>query len=162
MNSKVIMLAIVSLGLVPGSACAAAPSDQASEQAALSQCVALKTSGADRILTARWLFAVMSKSSQIADLSAVTPERAKSINQDFAKLVARLVSKDCIDQVRPLAAVSVEDAFGQVGTALGHTAMKELMSGNEFEKAIGEYTDFLSVDDFKPLMDSLPTKAKQP
>ena len=52
MNSKVIMLAIVSLGLVPGSACAAAPSDQASEQAALSQCVALKTSGADRILTA--------------------------------------------------------------------------------------------------------------
>jgi hypothetical protein len=30
------------------------------------------------------------------------------------------------------------------------------------EKGIGDYADFISKDDFKPLMDSLPTKAKQP
>lgn len=162
MSSKVIIIAVASASLMSGPAWAGSPSGETSEQAALAQCVALKTTGADRVLTARWLFAVLSKSSQIADLSAVTPEQTKSINQDFAKLVARLVTKDCIDEVRPLAAANVDDAFGQVGEALGETAMKELMNAKEVEKAIGEYANFLSEDDFKPLIDTLPKKAKQP
>jgi hypothetical protein len=130
------------------------------ERAALSQCVALRTTGADRLLTARWLFAVMAKSPQLGDLSAVTPERTKEINQEFAKLVTRLVTKDCVDQVRPVAAGKVEDAFEQVGSALGQTAMTELISGKEVDKGISAYTDFLNRDDFKPLMDALDNKAK--
>jgi len=77
MSSKVMMLAVAAMtGLMSKSALGAPPS-QTPEQAALSQCVALRTTGADRILTARWLFAVMSKSPQIVDLSAVTTERTK-------------------------------------------------------------------------------------
>ncbi len=102
----------------------------------------------------------MSKSPQIVDLSAVTAERSKELDQDFAKLLTRIVTKDCVDQVRPIAAISTEDAFGQVGEALGETAMKELMGGTEAAKALKAYTDYLSEADFKPLMDSLPKKTK--
>jgi hypothetical protein len=79
--------------MISQSAFGASSSQAAAEQAALSQCVSLRTTGADRILTARWLFAVMSKSPQIADLSTVSAERSKDLNQGFAKLITRLVAK---------------------------------------------------------------------
>ena len=157
-----MMLAAAAMaGLMSGSALGAPSSHETAEYAALSQCIALQTTGADRIMTARWLFAIMSKSPQIADLSAVTAERTRELNQNLAKLLTRLITKDCIDQVRPIAAAgSAKEAFEQVGQALGETAMNELLSGKEAEKGLAEYTEFLSEDDFKPLMDSLPKKSK--
>jgi len=74
--------------------------------------------------------------------------------------MARLITKDCIDQVRPLAAGDIKDAFEQVGGALGEIAMKELMTGKEVDKAVGAYGQYLSEEDFKPLMESLPKKSR--
>ena len=116
--------------------------------------------GADRIMTARWLFAMMSKSSQIADLSAVTPERTKELNQGFARLLTRLVTKDCTNEVRPVVAGNLEQGFALVGKALGETAINELMSDKEVDKSMGAYTEFLSEQDFKAFMDSLPKGTK--
>ena len=147
-------------GLLSDPAWSAQLSDGATQQAALAQCVSLKTTGADRILTARWLFAVMSKSPQIVDLSAVTAERTRELNQSFAGLLTRIVTKDCVNEVRPIAAGKVKDAFEQVGAALGETAMTELMSGKEVDKEVGAYADFLSEEDFKPLIDSLPNRTR--
>lgn len=127
------------------------------EQPSLSQCIALHTTGADRILTARWLFAVMAKSPQIADLAAVTPERTAELDKAFARLMVRIANQDCINQLRPLAAGNLKDAFEQVGKGLGETAMGELMGGKEVDKGIAAYTEYLSEDDFKPLMDGIPT-----
>lgn len=129
-------------------------------QTPLAQCVVLRTSGADRLLVARWLFAVMAKSPQIADLSAVTVADTDELNRAFAKLMTRIVTKDCLQEVRPLAVANFEDAFEQVGGALGATAMNELMGTKWVDKAIGAYTEYLSKDAFNPLTDSLPKKAK--
>jgi hypothetical protein len=38
--------------------------------------------------------------------------------------------------------------------------MGELMAGKEVDKSLGAYAKYLSEDDFKPLMDSLPKKAR--
>ena len=138
----------------------AQPSAGAAEQTALTQCVSMKTTGADRMLTARWLFAMMAKSPQITELSAVTAERRKQLDQGFAKLFTRLVTKDCADEVRPLAAANLQHAFGDVGKALGETAMEELMNGKDVDEAMGAYAEFISEDDFQAFMDSLPQKAK--
>jgi hypothetical protein len=153
-------LAIAVMALQSAQAAMGAPSVQTTaKQPSLSQCIAMRTTGADRMLTAQWLFAVMSKSPQIAHLSAVTAERTSELDKDFARLMARLITKDCIDQVRPLAAGDVKDAFEQVGGALGEIAMKELMTGKEVDKGVGAYGQYLSEEDFKPLMDSLPKKS---
>jgi hypothetical protein len=153
-------LAIVGLAVLSSQAATAAPSTQKASEQSISQCVAMRTTGEDRILTARWLFAVMSKSPQMTDLSAVTAQRTLEIDKDFARLMARIVTKDCIDQVRPLAASDLNNAFEQVGEALGIIAMAELMAGKEVDKSLGAYAKYLSEDDFKPLMDSLPKKAR--
>lgn len=129
--------------------------------ASLEQCVALQTSGADRILTARWLFAVMSTSPQIADLAAVTSGETIKLNKNFAQLLTRLVAKDCVEQVRPLAEQNPTAAFESAGRALGEIAMKELMQGKEVDKSVSAYTDYLSEADFKSLFDSLPKKSSK-
>lgn len=157
MNLRTV-LAIAAVTTTSQPAFAAQPSPEAKE--ALAQCVALQTTGADRIVTARWLFAVMATSPQIADLATISADRRKDIDQQFAKLLTRLVTKDCINQVRPIAAVNMDDAFGQVGEALGERAMGELMAGKETDKAFKAYVDYISEDDFKPLTDTLPKKAK--
>jgi hypothetical protein len=147
-------------GLMSQAAWCVQPSEGAAGQAALTQCVSMHTTGADRMHTARWLFAMMATSPQIADLSAVTAERTKELNQGFARLFTRLITKDCAAEVRPVAAANLEDAFEKVGKALGETAMNELMNGKEVDKATGAFTDFISEDEFKPFIESLPKKSK--
>lgn len=124
-------------------------------EAALSECVVMRTTGADRVLTAQWMFAAMAKSPQIADLAAVTDQRKVEFDKAFGQLMTRIVMKDCLDQMRPVAAKDFEHAFEVVGRALGEVAMQELMGNEKVDKAIGAYTDYLSEDDFKPLVESI-------
>lgn len=102
----------------------------------------------------------MSKSPQISELSAVTTEQTLKFDKAVARLMVRIVTKDCMDQVRPLAADDLKGAFEQVGAALGEIAMGELMAGNEVYKGVEAYAEHFSEDDFKPLMDSLPKKSR--
>jgi hypothetical protein len=160
MNFKRTLALGALAGLMSQPAWSAQPAEGATEEAALSQCVALKTTGADRLLTARWLLAMMTKSPQIGEFSTVDADRTKELNRDFANLFTRIITKDCAAEMRPVAAVSVVDAFGQVGKDLGEIAMNELMSDKAVDKAMGEYAAFLSEDDFKPFLDSLPKKSQ--
>lgn len=134
----------------------AASQQPTEEQAALSQCVVLRTTGADRVLTAQWIFAAMTKSPHIADLSVISDQRKAQIDRSFGQLLTRIVMKDCLEQIRPLASHDLQAAFELTGQALGEVAMQELMGNERVDKAIGDYTDYLSEDDFKLLIDSLP------
>jgi hypothetical protein len=160
MRMKVRFAVAAVIILSAQAAMGAPPLQTTAQQGSIVQCVVMRTTGADRMLTAQWLFAVMSKSPQIAPLSAVTADRTSQLNKDFARLMVRLANKDCIDQVRPLAADDLKGAFGQVGAALGQIAMQELMSGKEVDEAVEAYANYLSESDFKALMDSLPKKSR--
>ncbi len=122
---------------------------------ALPQCVVMRTTGADRLLTAQWMFAAMARSPQIADLAAVTDQRKVELDKAFAKLLTRIIMKECLAQVRPLAGKDLKGAFEAVGRALGEVAMQELLGNDKVDKAIGAYTDYLAEGDFKPLIDSI-------
>ena len=100
----------------------------------------------------------MAKSPQIAELSAVNDQRRVELDKAFGKLLTRIVMKDCFAEVQPVAAENFEDAFELVGRSLGEVAMQEVMGNENVDKAIAAYTDYLSEDDFKPLMDSLPKR----
>jgi hypothetical protein len=154
MKLKVVAFAVMA-GLA-GQAASAAPSPDAVDgQAAVAQCVVMRTTGADRALTAQWIFAAMSRSPHIADLSAVSDSRKAELDKAFGQLLTRIVMKECLEQVRPLAIVDLTNAFEVVGKALGEVAMQELLGNPSVDKAIGAYTEYLSEDDFKPLIESI-------
>ena len=152
---KSALLAMGLLAVVAQPSAAAPASGAEAQRAELAQCVEMRTSGADRTLTAQWMFSAMAKSPHIASLASVSDQRRTELNKAFAQILTRLVIKDCLEQVRPLAIANLEDAFEVVGRALGEVAMQELMGNPDVDKAIGAYADFLSEDEFKPLTDSL-------
>jgi hypothetical protein len=153
MKSAIMALGFLTVAAQPSAAAPASGTE--AQKAELTQCVVMRTSGADRTLTAQWMFAAMSKSPHIASLSAVSDQRRTELNKAFAQLLTRLVIKDCLEQVRPLAVANLEESFEVVGRALGEVAMQELMGNPDVDKAIGAYADFLSENEFKPLIDSL-------
>lgn len=152
---KLIVSALAVMAGLLAQPASAAPAGTDAEQAALAQCVAMRTTGADRALTAQWIFAAMAKSPHIADLSAVSDQRRAELDKGFGGLITRIVVKDCLEQMRPLAAKDLQGAFEMAGKALGEIAMQELMGNPAVDKAIGAYTEYLSEDDFKPLMDGI-------
>lgn len=153
---KSIVVAFSMLGsLAASSASAAEAPDAAANRDAAAQCVVMRTTGADRALTAQWIFAAMSRSPHIADLSAVSDQRKADLDKAFGQLLTRIVMKECLAQVKPLAEVNLTDAFEVVGKALGEVAMQELMGNPNVDKAIAAYTDYLSEEDFKPLIDGI-------
>ena len=154
MKSKLVGFAVVA-GLAAQAASAAPSPDTSDGRAAVAQCVVMRTTGADRALTAQWIFAAMSRSPHIADLSTVSDSRKAELDKAFGQLLTRIVMKECLEQVRPLAAVDLTEAFEVVGKALGEVAMQELLGNPDVDKAIGAYTDYLSEEDFKPLIDSI-------
>ena len=129
--------------------------DGANAEAALQQCVIMRTTGADRVLTAQWMFAAMSKSPHIGGLATVTAEKKSELDKGFAQLMTRISVKDCLEQIETLAVGDIKGTFELVGRALGEIAMKELMTDKNVDKAIAQYTDYLSEDDFKPLVDRI-------
>ena len=158
MKRGIVCVSIAMMAVVGASSAGHASVQAKSEQqASLTECVTLRTTGADRLLTARWMFAVMATSPQIADLATVANQRKAELDKEFARLLVRLVNRDCIDQVRPLASEDLEGAFELAGRALGEVAMQELLGNPHVEKSIAAYTDYLSEDDFKPLMNSIAT-----
>jgi len=153
MKSALLALGLLTVVAQPAAAAPASGTD--AQKAELAQCVVMRTNGADRTLTAQWIFAAMAKSPHIADLSAVSDQRRAELDKAFAQLLTRVVVKDCLDQVRPLALANLQDAFELVGKALGEVAMQELLGNPVVDKAIGSYAEYLSEEDFKPLTDSL-------
>lgn len=144
-------ICVMALGLAQPASGAAL--QQTSAEDSLSRCIVMHTSGADRLLTAQWIFAAMAKSPHIADLSAVSAPRKAQIDKAFSQLLIRLVVKDCVEPMRPLAEQNLEAAFDLAGRALGEVAMRELMGNEEVDRAIGEYTAYLAEEDFRPLTD---------
>jgi hypothetical protein len=118
---------------------------------ALAQCVAMHTAPADRLTTARWMFAAMSKAPQLSDLGSVPDPIKAELDKGFGRLLVRMVTIDCVDLVRPLAAENSSTAFKSVGDALGGLAMQELLGDKDVQKSLTAYTDFLSNEDFKAL-----------
>ena len=88
-------------------------------------------------------------------IASVSAQRKVELDKEFGKLITRIVIKDCLQQVRPIANANLEEAFELVGRALGEVAMQELLGNPDVDKAIGEYAQYLSEEDFKPLIDSL-------
>ena len=95
----------------------------------------------------------MSKAPQISDLATLSDQRKTDLDKEFGRLVTRLITRDCLKEVRPLVADDTKMGFSRVGGALGRIAMQELFGNPQAERSLTAYTEYLSEADFKPIMD---------
>ena len=66
----------------------------------LGQCMAMKTTGEDRILVARWMLVAMASAPQMADFLTVAPGKKDGLDRGMATLFTRLLVRDCPDASR--------------------------------------------------------------
>lgn len=136
---------------------AVAPSDAQSANPVgdrLGQCLALKSTGSDRLAVARWLLGVLASAPQAADVTTLQPGKKELGDKAMATVFTRLVVKDCATEAKAVFAIpgGGQEGFRVAGEALGRVAMSELMSNPEARTAIGSYTRYLNEQDFRPLM----------
>ena len=89
----IIGICAVLLAGAASTAMAQTTADGGSE--ALSRCLAMKTSGEDRLVVARWFAAALASSSEVADVVKVNLAAKDAADRAFGALVTRLFAVDC-------------------------------------------------------------------
>lgn len=112
--------ALMAAGLGGAIPAQAAPADP------FGQCMASHTSDADRVALIRWVFAGVARSSAVQDLARVSDAQRADAMRGAAKVVERLVTRDCRSEA--VAAMrrdpsNLQRSFG----AIGQRAMLDMM-----------------------------------
>lgn len=127
-DMRKIWLAAAAIGLT-ASVPAAAQADSA-----LSQCLIAKTSPADRLLLVKWIFAVISASPQVKDLSTVTAAQRDALSKQAGGIFNRLVTADCrsqaVESLKQNGDTALEKAFGTLGEYSMEGLVKDPAVGN--------------------------------
>lgn len=98
------------------------------ESRALANCIALSTSGRDRILTAQWFAISVGSASSMEGIVTVNPEARKKSDEAMGELFTRIFTRDCRAQAAPLFARGDVNGLQSAGGKLGQIAMSELMN----------------------------------
>lgn len=120
---------------------------------ALGECMVLKSTGADRLVVARWFVSSIASAPQTAGVATVAPGQKAELDKGMAALFTRLMAVDCADQSRPVfAAKDTGEGFRVAGEALGRVAIMELLGNPQANAALGAYTQYLKKEDFKDVL----------
>lgn len=104
----------------------------------LSKCLVEKTTEADRVQLIKWLFASVSASPQVADMTRITDAERTAYQRRAGELFNRLMTVDCrketVAALRYEGIRTIESGF----SVLGGVAMRGLMSDPAVTASMGE------------------------
>lgn len=124
-------------------ALAAAPAGQNEPYTAdLSKCLVAKTSEADRTDLIKWVFASISASPAVADMTNLTPAQRLDHHRRIGQMFTRLMTQDCrketVVAIKYEGLSTIEKSF----RVLGEVAMRGLMSDPAVTASFGEMATF--------------------
>ena len=117
----------------------------------LGECIARSTTGADRILTARWFAASLGSAPQVSDVVTVDAEVRDQTNREMAALFTRLFTEDCAEFSGPLMRSNDMGGIQAAGGRLGQIAMQELMSDPQVMAVMMGYIAYVDQSAFDKL-----------
>lgn len=140
---------MAALAMAPASA---QPLPAAGAAERLGACLASRTTGADRILVARWLLTALASAPQVADIASVSAAKREEANRAMAGLFTRLLTKDCATEARVLFKARDQSGFQVAGESLGRVAVQELLNNPKALQAMGAYSAYINEADFKDVV----------
>lgn len=118
---------------------------------AVGSCLANSTTGRDRVNLARWVFTAMTKHPEVSNISNLSAEKREEINMLNGKLLTRLLSTDCRNEIKIATELEDPAALRSAFESLGRLAMQELMSNQavseEFTSGLSQYVDMKKIQD---------------
>lgn len=109
-------------------------------------CLTDNTSGKDRKALARWIFLSIGSHPEIAVLTTVAAEQREESNRQFAEIVTRLLTEDCVEEVRAMVAENGSESIETAFKHLGEAAMAELMGHPDVTAAVGGYMKHIDAE----------------
>ena len=109
----------------------------------LGECIALSTTGRDRLVTARWFATSLGMAPQLSDAVKVEPAAKEQSDRDMAALFTRLFTVDCADEARVLMANRDQAGIQAAGGRLGQIAMQDLMSDPKVLESMISYLAYI-------------------
>jgi hypothetical protein len=119
----------------------------------LTECLALRSSGQDRITVMRWMMASFAISPHMADIVTITPGKKVETDQKMAELFTRLVISDCSEYVKNFPKSKIYSALEISGEKMGELGALEILSNKETLKSLEAYAEYLNEDEFNKLSD---------
>ncbi len=138
MKKHIILLSLLStFAVLPGVAIASPAGD------ALGACMVDTLTGKERKQLAQWIFFAMAAHPEIKEFSKVTPEAQSKTNEHVGKLITRLLTENCVEQVKAAAKEDGQAAITGAFELVGKVAMQELMANKEVVASISGYVKFV-------------------
>ncbi|WP_108790896.1 hypothetical protein [Erythrobacter sp. Alg231-14] len=148
---KTILTMIVAAAAIPANAQTqiAYPSEQSR---ALGECLALSSTGRDRIVAMRWMAANIGSSSVMQDIVTVDAEGKVEADRAMAALFTRLFSQDCGEEAAVLMKARDNAGIESAGARLGQIAMQELMGDPAVMQGMTAYVQYIDASAFEELL----------
>lgn len=128
------------------------PAQEQALAAQLGQCIALKSTGEDRLAAARWFAAALASAPAIKDMATIDAAKKDAADAKIAQVFTRLLMVDCVEQAKPLYKARSSAGFRTGGEVLGKLAMQELLGDPvQAQAMMGGYLSHIRPQDFTAL-----------
>lgn len=115
-------------------------------QDALSACLTQKTTAADHVVLADWVFSIIALHPSVANMSAVTPAQREDLNKKAGALYTRLLTTDCGAELKTAVKTEGTNAVEAAFSTLGATAMQDLMADPNVQAGASDLSKYVDQD----------------
>ncbi len=134
-------VAVMTVSLPVASGALAGPA-----QDALTTCLAQKTTPADHVVLADWVFSIIALHPSVANMSSVTPAQREDLNKKAGALYTRLLTTDCGTELKTAVKTEGTNAVEAAFSALGATAMQDLMADPNVQAGASDLSKYVDQD----------------
>ena len=124
-------------------------------QDALTSCLAAKTTAADHVVLADWVFSIIAAHPSVAGMTNITDAQRTDLNKKTGALYTRLLTTDCGAELKTAVQQEGTNAVEAAFSALGASAMQDLMSDPKVQAGASSFTQYV---DQKKIADELGSK----
>ena len=141
-----VLCLIINLAVIPNTLLSGPTTDR------LSVCLVENASTADKVSLVRWIFLALAAHPDVNDLSDVSARKEVVADVEAAKIIQRLITRDCMEEVKTALIIDGDVAIEASFTILGQVAARSLMENPQVaQRSEGfiQYLDPKSFDVFK-------------
>lgn len=128
----------------------------------LSKCLVSKSTDADKLMLARWIFSAISANNAIKDLTTVTPEQREASHKKAAALLDKLLTSDCRAEAVQAAKYEGAEAVGTSFGTLGEVAMKSLLNNSAVNHEMESAEKYFDLSKWKAIFEEAGVPTKSP
>ena len=146
-KGSIIIAMVLGLSAVP----AAAQEMENAEGAALGRCMLANATNADRDVVTRWFSGALASASAVSGIVSIDASAKDLANRDFAALLTRLLTVDCLDSARTAVQHNKNAAMKVAIAMLSRSAVDHTLNDPAADDALGAFHQYMNRDKLKAL-----------